>query len=74
MVHTLRMFWPTESEGLEYLLELASDLHLAWDRPLAVIWEQLDSELWALTHNPASGTSGMKVLANGGLNLSELDG
>jgi len=33
------------------------------------VWVNIPRRLWE-----ASGTSGMKVLVNGGLNLSELDG
>ena len=52
MTHPIRLFLPTEPEGIEYLLELALDLRWSWDHSEDQLWAQLDPELWALTHNP----------------------
>jgi hypothetical protein len=52
MTHPIRLFLPTEPEGIEYLLELALDLRWSWDHGEDQLWAQLDPELWALTHNP----------------------
>jgi glycogen phosphorylase len=52
MTHPIRLFLPTEPEGIEYLLELALDLRWSWDHSEDYLWAQLDPELWALTHNP----------------------
>ena len=39
-------------EGLDYLEELAFDLRNSWEHGADDIWQRLDSELWATTHNP----------------------
>ena len=45
-------FLPTDIEGFESLVELALDLRWSWNHAADEIWEQLDPELWKLTHNP----------------------
>lgn len=37
---------------MDQLAELALDLHWAWSHSTDQIWQQLDPELWELTHNP----------------------
>jgi glycogen phosphorylase len=39
-------------QGFELLEELALNLSWSWHRGVDKIWEQIDSELWDLTHNP----------------------
>jgi len=39
-------------EGFDSLTELAFDLHNSWNHTADEIWRQIDSDLWALTHNP----------------------
>lgn len=39
-------------EGFDSLAELAFDLHNSWNHTADEIWRQIDSDLWALTHNP----------------------
>ncbi|HEX7081471.1 MAG TPA: alpha-glucan family phosphorylase [Gammaproteobacteria bacterium] len=41
-----------EVEGFDAIAELALDLRWSWDHATDRIWEQLDPELWDLTHNP----------------------
>lgn len=45
-------FFPTEVEGFDLLGELALDMRWSWNHSADEVWEQLDPELWALTHNP----------------------
>src|SRR5512143_529008 len=40
-------------EGSEALAELALDLRWSWNHAADEIWQQLDLELWELTHNPS---------------------
>ncbi len=42
----------TEIEGFDSLAELALDMRSAWNHATDVVWKQLDSELWDVTHNP----------------------
>ena len=46
------MFRCAEIKGFESLAKLALDLRWSWNHQTDVIWEQLDEELWTLTHNP----------------------
>ncbi len=39
-------------DGIEHLVELALDMHCAWNHAADNLWCQLDPDLWALTHNP----------------------
>lgn len=45
-------YLPREIEGIESLLGLALDLRWSWDHAADELWEQLNPELWAVTHNP----------------------
>src|SRR5690349_2126182 len=42
----------TTNELLQFLNELAMDLHWTWSHTTDKIWRQLDPVLWELTHNP----------------------
>jgi glycogen phosphorylase len=48
-VYTTRL---AETLGSDALGELALDLQWSFNHSADVIWERLDPELWALTHNP----------------------
>lgn len=41
-----------ELPGVDALMELALDLHWAWNHVTDDLWAQLDPEIWAATHNP----------------------
>src|SRR5215471_1825509 len=43
---------PTDLEGFDSLAELALDMRWSWNHAADVVWQQLDPELWELTHNP----------------------
>ncbi len=43
---------PTDSEGIETLTKLALDLRWTWNHVTDSLWQQLNAELWELTHNP----------------------
>jgi starch phosphorylase len=43
---------PTEVEGFDSLAELALDLRWSWSHAADEVWQQLDPDLWELTHNP----------------------
>jgi starch phosphorylase len=43
---------PTEIEGFDALAELALDLRWSWSHASDELWQQLDPDLWGLTHNP----------------------
>lgn len=45
-------FFPIEVEGFDLLGELALDMRWSWNHAADEVWEQLDPNLWALTHNP----------------------
>jgi starch phosphorylase len=52
-VHSpLDAFLPVEVEGFDSLAELALDLRWSWSHTEDEIWQQLDPDLWDLTHNP----------------------
>jgi starch phosphorylase len=42
----------TGTIGIEALSDLALDLRWSWNHSAETLWEELDPELWALTHNP----------------------
>jgi starch phosphorylase len=78
---------PQDEQGKQYVQDWAAFIRRADVRPHAVFLEDYDItlaqelvqgvDLWINTPRrpwEACGTSGMKVLANGGLNLSTLDG
>ncbi len=43
---------PTDVEGFDSLAELALDLRWSWNHIADEVWQQLDTDLWELTHNP----------------------
>ncbi len=43
---------PADVEGFESLTELALDLRWSWNHIADEVWQQLDPDLWELTHNP----------------------
>jgi glycogen phosphorylase len=43
---------PSDCEGMETLAELALDLRWSWNHAADKLWEQLDVQLWEITHNP----------------------
>jgi starch phosphorylase len=45
-------FLPSDMEGINSLAGLALDLRWSWNHAADELWEQLDSDLWQLTHNP----------------------
>jgi len=45
-------FHPSETQESESLAQLALDLRWSWNHAADQLWEQLDPELWKLTHNP----------------------
>ncbi len=50
--HPIYNLLPTEIEGFDSLAELALDMRWSWNHATDEVWRQLDSELWAITHNP----------------------
>ena len=47
-------FLPLDVEGIESLAELALDLRWSWNHAADEVWQELDLDLWRLTHNPWS--------------------
>jgi starch phosphorylase len=45
-------FLPVDIEGVDALAKLALDLRWSWNHEADDLWQQLDPELWELTHNP----------------------
>ena len=45
-------FFPKGIDGIDKLAELAIDMRWSWNHSADKIWQQLDSSLWELTHNP----------------------
>ncbi|HTV41046.1 MAG TPA: alpha-glucan family phosphorylase [Candidatus Sulfotelmatobacter sp.] len=43
---------PMEIPGMDCLVELALDMRWSWNHLADEVWQQLDSSLWDLTHNP----------------------
>jgi glycogen phosphorylase len=43
---------PAGVEGFDALAELALDLRWSWSHAADEVWQQLDPDLWDLTHNP----------------------
>ena len=43
---------PAGAEGFDALAELALDLRWSWSHAADEVWQQLDPDLWDLTHNP----------------------
>jgi starch phosphorylase len=52
MSSTICAFLPAEVEGFDSLAELALDMRWSWNHSADKVWQQLDPELWDLTHNP----------------------
>ena len=50
--HPIYNLLPVEIEGFDSLAELALDLRWSWNHDADDVWQQLDSTLWDLTHNP----------------------
>jgi len=45
-------FLPSDVEGVDDLVRLALDMRWSWNHAADELWQQLDSDLWELTHNP----------------------
>lgn len=43
---------PAMVEGFDSLVELALNLHWSWNHASDDVWQELDPDLWELTHNP----------------------
>ena len=52
VAHPIYNLLPAELEGFDSLAELALDLRWSWSHSTDLVWRQLDSELWEITHNP----------------------
>jgi glycogen phosphorylase len=50
--HPTYSLLPTEIEGFDSLADLALDLRWSWKHAADELWQQLDPDLWELTHNP----------------------
>ncbi len=48
----IRELSPAEVESIDFLADLALDMHWYWNHAADEIWKQLDPELWELTYNP----------------------
>ena len=42
----------SNKEGIDELVELALNLRWSWNHATDSLWQQLNAELWELTHNP----------------------
>src|SRR5690606_2265170 len=42
----------TNVEGMEALVELALNIRWSWNHAADALWQQLNPDLWELTHNP----------------------
>jgi starch phosphorylase len=45
-------FLSSDKEGIDKLVELALNLRWSWNHATDSLWQQLNAELWELTHNP----------------------
>ena len=43
---------PSDAEGMETLTELSLNMRWSWNHAADELWQQLDPELWKITHNP----------------------
>ncbi len=43
---------PSLAEGMETLTELSLNIRWSWNHAADELWQQLDPELWEMTHNP----------------------
>jgi putative hydrolase of the HAD superfamily len=50
--HPIYNLLPTEMEGFDSLAELALDMRWSWNHATDEVWQQLDPELWEITHYP----------------------
>jgi starch phosphorylase len=50
--HPIYSLLPTEVEGFDPPAELALDMRWSWNHAADEVWQQLDPDLWELTHNP----------------------
>jgi starch phosphorylase len=50
--HPIYNILPMEVEGFDSLAELALDMRWSWNHAADEVWQQLDPDLWDLTHNP----------------------
>ena len=50
--HPLHDLLPVDVAGFDSLATLALDLRWSWNHAADDLWEQIDADLWALTHNP----------------------
>ncbi|HEX2770443.1 MAG TPA: alpha-glucan family phosphorylase [Geobacteraceae bacterium] len=50
--HPIYNLLPTEIEGFNSLAELALNMRWSWNHATDDVWQQLDPELWEITHNP----------------------
>jgi starch phosphorylase len=51
MAYSYSPFWP-QGEKVAPLVELALDLHWAWNHSSDELWGRIDPQLWSLTQNP----------------------
>jgi starch phosphorylase len=54
VINSIYGFLPLDIEGIESLAELALDMRWSWNHAADALWQELDPELWRLTHNPWS--------------------
>ncbi|MFC4873536.1 alpha-glucan family phosphorylase [Negadavirga shengliensis] len=45
-------FLPSDTKGVDLLAQLALDMRWSWNHAADSIWQQIDPEIWELTHNP----------------------
>ena len=45
-------FLSSDKEGIDELVELALNLRWSWNHATDGLWQELNAELWELTHNP----------------------
>jgi starch phosphorylase len=52
LINPIYSFLHVEIRGFDALAELALDIRWSWNHTADELWQQLDPELWELTHNP----------------------
>ncbi len=52
VINPIYSLLPVEIKGFDSLAELALDMRWSWNHAADELWQQLDPELWELTHNP----------------------
>ncbi|MBC7535285.1 MAG: DUF3417 domain-containing protein, partial [Ferruginibacter sp.] len=45
-------FLSSDKEGIDELVELALNLRWSWNHATDDLWQELNADLWELTHNP----------------------